>query len=717
MKQYPFNLTKLAVAIPTALFFSGVVSPTSFAATVNSNQKNIEEVVVTGVRERLYQAGMLKDVIQKTEIINTVNIEKANAVTLTEAIAESPGIRVNNECSMCGVKRVMLNGLRGEHTTVLVDGIPIYTMLSGFYGLDAAATAGLERIEIARGAGASLTAPEAIGGTLNMISKVAKENGGELDVSLGENGYKKASIVGTVLANEDTTRLTVVGQFDDRDEFDGDNNGVSENPALENKVLTTKLSQDIGQSDNLEVRASLVESEIFGGPTGKNINTVKSAHQADDSESAQLFTDGDVRKRYIGKSWETAEWIKTDRRELSLNWLHEFSSDWNMNLILADVVHEQDSFYEGFDYKAENTMSYVDLHFNINASDKHSLVVGINSRTEENRSKTSGDNDPNYVSDSFDYDSYGIYIQDTWNATEQLEIAAALRFDQVTADFVDPQKAGTEIDEKIVSPRLDMRYIHNDNWTSRFSAGRGYRAPLSFFESDHGLLDAGLGFDIQVDKLERSLSFNYALSYENEKTSVTSSIAKTTISDLAILDEVTINGNAIPSLQQADEKASSVVFDIAASYQVLDNLSISAVYENIRYNDTFKQAFGVVPIESRINLSADWEVQSWDIFFNISHIGSRDLSKYGAEPSPTFDQAGNFPKSRKADSYWVANMKASKAITDNLDLYIGANNLFDYTQVEKMESPLLYQDGSYDVVDLYGPLRGREAYVGVKWSF
>lgn len=714
---------KSALYLSILLAFSAHAAETSATSAAPKATKTadnvlvLEPTVVRGVRQRLYNAGMLKDVIEKTEVISSDTIEKTNSVNLTEAIAESPGVRVNNECSMCGVKRVMLNGLRGEHTTVLIDGIPMHTMLSGFYGLDAASTAGLQSIEIARGAGASLTAPEAIGGTLNMVTKTAYKNGAELDISAGEDGYKKAAIVGTLVANDDSTRITAIGQFDERDQYDGDGNGVSENPNMENQVLTLKVSQDIGTKDNVDLRASKVKSEVFGGPVGSDIKQVRADYKKDDSESAQLFEGGDVRNRFIGKSWETAEWIETDRTELSMNWLHDISENWNINLIAANVDHRQDSFYEGFDYDTKNTMQYYDLHTNIHAIPSHHIILGLNTRLEENRSTTSADDDSNYISDSFDYDSKGLYVQDTWTVNDKLEVSGALRFDEIEADFIDPKKPGVEIDEKLVSPRLDMRYAHNDNWTSRFSAGRGYRAPLSFFESDHGILDSGLGFDIQVDELERSASYNYALSYAGDKLKATGSIAHTTIDNLAALEEVEINGKTIPSLQQSDEKATSLMYDISASYQLTNNLLLSAMFESINYDDDFKKSFGVAPIEQRVNLTADWAKDNWDIYTSLSYIGSRDLNEFGAESAAAFDAAGAFPKDRNADAYWVMDVKVSNELSDNVTLYLGVNNLFDYTQVKDMQTPLFYADGGYDVADIYGPLRGREAYAGVKLSY
>ncbi|MCV6628138.1 MAG: TonB-dependent receptor, partial [Cellvibrionaceae bacterium] len=179
------------------------------------------------------------------------------------------------------------------------------------------------------------------------------------------------------------------------------------------------------------------------------------------------------------------------------------------------------------------------------------------------------------------------------------------------ADFTDPSKPGVEIDEDIISPRLDMRYLHSDEWTSRFSAGRGYRAPLSFFESDHGILDKELGFDIAIDKLERSLSANYTLSYEGPKLSLSASLAYTEVDNLANLEE---GDGGISVLAQLDQSARVSVADIAMSYALSEQLNLTLSLENVDYDHTFRQAFSIVPITRRLVASADWEYQGWDIY-------------------------------------------------------------------------------------------------------
>jgi len=96
----------------------------------------VEKIDVYGVRRRLNNSGSLKDSIAKTELLTDEFIRNSQASSLADAIKNAVGIRVSNECSMCGAKRVMINGMKGEHTNVLIDGIPMHTMISGFYGMD-----------------------------------------------------------------------------------------------------------------------------------------------------------------------------------------------------------------------------------------------------------------------------------------------------------------------------------------------------------------------------------------------------------------------------------------------------------------------------------------------------------------------------------------------------------------------------------------------------
>jgi len=686
-----------------------------FRTEVSENEL-IEKIDVYGVRTRLADSGTLKDSISKTELLTGDYIENTQAASLADAIQNAIGIRVSNECSMCGAKRVMINGMKGEHTNVLIDGIPMHTMISGFYGMDSVAASGIGSIEIARGAGASLTAPEAIGGTVNMITKSAFENGVQFDLSAGELGYRKASMVATGVSDDSNTNITLVGQYDNREQFDGDNNGVSENPLLTNQSLTLYLSHDLSYTDNVRFRYNQSNSEVFGGPViGDTTHSISDAlSSVVYGESEQLFEDNDVRNRYTGLPWETAEWVKTDREELSLSWLHEVSANLNVTSSIAYIDHLQDSFYEGVDYRADDTMLYLSTRFNYDLNDNHLLTFGVDYRNEEMRSRSRAlEQLDNYIEDSFDYVTTGLFIQDSWLPNESFELAAALRIDNIQADFVDPSKPGTEINKTLISPRIDMRYLHDEKFTSRLSFGQGYRAPLSFFESDHGILDAGKGYIVAVDRPERSDSVTYSLNYDGDKLSTTVSFAYTQVDHLASLyhDEA-----GTPVLGQLEETASVTALDVAINYQVFEQWSLSLIAEQYDYDETFKASFAIAPAEQRMTLSSDWDYKGWDIIASTTWVASRDLSEYGYVGYNKND--GTELKSTQVDSYVTVDLKVIKALSDKLKVYVGATNLFDYNQATDMDSPLMFHDeGTYDVVYIYGPLRGRSAYAGLKYEF
>jgi outer membrane receptor for ferrienterochelin and colicins len=692
----------------------------ALAPTAGWAQEGGEEEIIVTARQRALAAGTLADVTQQTEIIDQGDLQATQSSVLSEALLRTPGARVTNECSMCGYKRVTLNGLAGQHTTFLIDGLPAHTLVSGFYGPDALSIAGVERIEVARGAGASLTAPEAIGGTVNIITQTPTDTGFSFNGAAGDVGYRQGDLIGTYASGDGRLTGIFALQFDTREQTDEDDNGVSENPFLENTNVSARVSFDPTSRSTVSVRAGYTESVIFGGPViGDTTSSIGSALASfDGTPSASLFVDDDVRNRYIGEAWETAEWIDTTRGELSARYFQEFSPSLNLDAGISYASHEQDSFYEGFDCRADNEMLYWTARVNWALSDDHLITIGVDRRDETLRSESDvAIGNPDFISDSFDYLTQGFFIQDTWTPSDRLEAALAVRVDQIEADFIDPQRPGVEIDETLVSPRLDVRYAHNDALTSRFSVGQGYRAPLSFFETDHGILDAGLGFQVDVDELERSLSATYALSYARDRLTWTAAFAWTAVDNLAVLDEIDIGGgNFVPLLTQQDETGEvyGVTFDLG--YALTDDLNLSLTAEAFAPDAVMRSVFAVATIEERIIAGVEWHPGAWDIHFDATWVGPRDLADYGYEG---FNDAGaTLQKTLEADSYVTVDARAEFAFNERFAIYAGGRNLFDYTQAGDEDSPLFFDaSGGYDVAYIYGPLRGRELYAGLRVRF
>ena len=63
-------------------------------------------------------------------------------------------------------------------------------------------------------------------------------------------------------------------------------------------------------------------------------------------------------------------------------------------------------------------------------------------------------------------------------------------------------------------------------------------------------------------------------------------------------------------------------------------------------------------------------------------------------------------------------LRLERDLNEMISLYAGAFNLFDYTQVRNADTPLFWDaDGGYDVAYIYGPMRGREFFAGVRLHF
>ena len=186
MRRLPMlaALLTLAAAAPAAaqVVHVGPAASPIASATVE---------VTCGVKTQVEP--QIKEDIIPTETISPLDIRKVNAVSLTEAVDFKPGISVQTECSICNVRNVVLNNLPGRFTTIMLDGVPIFSSVSGAYGLDMIGVNGVESIEVSRGAGVSLIAPEALAGAVNLVSKHPTQEERILEVQGGDDGYRQAN--------------------------------------------------------------------------------------------------------------------------------------------------------------------------------------------------------------------------------------------------------------------------------------------------------------------------------------------------------------------------------------------------------------------------------------------------------------------------------------------------------------------------------------------
>ena len=178
-------------------------------------------------------------------LVNVLNIktfENTNSNSLAQGLNFQPGVRVENDCQNCGFQQVRINGLDGPYTQILMDSRPIFSALSGVYGLEQIPANMIERVEVMRGGGSALFGASAIAGTINIITKEPLRNSGSIAhsiTSIGGSGDfdNSTSLNASLVTDNNKAGIYIFGQNRQRSGYDHDNDGFTELPELKAQTL------------------------------------------------------------------------------------------------------------------------------------------------------------------------------------------------------------------------------------------------------------------------------------------------------------------------------------------------------------------------------------------------------------------------------------------------------------------------------------------------
>lgn len=174
-------------------------------------------------------------------VLDSKTFETAHATSLADGLNFQPGVRVENNCQNCGFQQVRINGLEGPCTQILVDSRPIFSALTGVYGLEQIPANMIERVEVMRGGGSALFGSSAIAGTINIITKEPLRNSAQLAHSLtmvgGSRPDNNTTFNASLVTDNHKAGVYLFGQGRHRSAYDDDGDGYSELGKLEAKTL------------------------------------------------------------------------------------------------------------------------------------------------------------------------------------------------------------------------------------------------------------------------------------------------------------------------------------------------------------------------------------------------------------------------------------------------------------------------------------------------
>jgi len=244
----------------------------------------------------------------------------------------------------------------------------------------------------------------------------------------------------------------------------------------------------------------------------------------------------------------------------------------------------------------------------------------------------------------------------------------------------------------------------------------GWRAPLTFFELDHGLLNDG--FDIGVTQLEKGVGTGGSLSWKPGLWTFTGSMYATWLTGL---EYVGANPDSL-ILRPILLSDSTTMFFLDMDFEVdrIINrwleLGIGIAHQEIP--NSFKAVELVAAQETEVNGRISITTKHFTFSSDIQWIASRNLLPYGYDGhfNQFVDGEASSPKLTTAPSYFVVNAKAVYHMKRHWEFYVGAENLFNYTQAGSAHDEPHYFDqyGNFNTSHIWGPLRGRQMYAGIR---
>lgn len=422
----------------------------------------LNEVIVTGT---LKAVSRLESPVP-VEVYSPAFFKKNPTANIFEALQNVNGVRPQLNCNVCNTGDIHINGLEGPYTLVLIDGMPIVSGLSTVYGLSGIPNSLIEQVEVVKGPASSLYGSEAVGGLINVITKLPEHaplvfvdgfvNGwGETNLDIGF----KAKIA------EKADMLLGVNYFNYSNPIDNNNDNFTD-VTLQDRISVFQ-KWNFKRKDNrlFSLAGRYFYEDRWGGEMQWN-------------------------KSFRGGSDVYGESIYTSRYEIVGNYQLPINDKVNFQFSYSD--HDQDSFYGDIEYKAQQRIGFGQLIWDKPLLN-HDLLFGLAARYNFYNDNTTATVQPDEIT------MPSIFVQDEITLTEKQRLLLGMRYDY-------DDRHGS-----IFTPRMAYRYKPTENDIIRVNAGTGFRV-VNLFTEEHAAL-TGAREVIITEALEPEQSYNINLNY------------------------------------------------------------------------------------------------------------------------------------------------------------------------------------------------------------
>ncbi|MGL5837775.1 MAG: TonB-dependent receptor plug domain-containing protein, partial [Sphingorhabdus sp.] len=215
-----------------------------------------EPIIVTATGAPTYpeRVGQAVTVIRKAEI------ELRQPSTLSDLLAQTPGVTVSNTGPIGGFSAVRIRGAEGEQTLALIDGVRLNDPSSPGGGFDFGnlLIGNIERVEVLRGPNSVPWGSQAIGGVVNVITqRPSDETEANVRAEYGSND--RANLVGNVSGKTGPVGFSLGGGYFRDDGISAAANGT-EADGYRQYAANGRVEIELSDAISLDLRGYFADS-------------------------------------------------------------------------------------------------------------------------------------------------------------------------------------------------------------------------------------------------------------------------------------------------------------------------------------------------------------------------------------------------------------------------------------------------------------------------
>ena len=663
----------------------------------------LEEVVITGTRtfKRKTNTPVIVNILSSTALDNV------QACNLSEGLKFQPGLRVETNCQTCNYTQLRINGLAGGYSQILINGRPIFSPLTGLYGLEQIPVNMIERIETIRGGGSTLYGSSAIGGVVNVITKIPKSN--NIEISYAHQSIKSAANENifngnaTLVSKDKSTGIALFANKRTREYYDANGDNFSELPALENTAYGASLFYLPNENQKLEASISHLNEYRYGGEMVDQ--TAHLNQQAEDRTHDVWMGSLDYQINFNEDKSALIAYLSGQRTNRD-HYTGIFPDDpAAIEIHLSSPpygISETTTFQGGaqFNYRVNRFFKGTNV-FTLGGEYLKDAVL---------------DNIPayNYNIDQTT-ESQALFLQSDWEITPALSLLSGIRMERHNL-----------VDKLIFSPRISVMYKPQSALQIRTTWSSGFRAPQAF-DADLHIAFAGGGVSIisLAEKLkeERSNSFSASVNYdhptENYIFGFTLEGFYTSLNDaffLAPLGEDTF-GERFEKQNGETARVQGMTVEMRANYKKKIQLETGFNIQSSRYDSAVEVLEGLpltreflrTPNQYGFATLSYLTNEKFKSSINYVYTGPMKLLHLAGAPEQSIDAfltSKAFSELGLKTSY-TFGLKNTAA---KLEIFGGVKNVLDAYQTDFDSGK--NRDSNY----VYGPAMPRTAFLGLKIS-